>query len=103
MMNRLKPYKVYTVTSTLNEYNEEVAQGTILAATIEMAVSVLTGSTINSNNVNTVNSTHLGITDYRGLAQSQILVSGTESYSIDFINDSGRKVLVYLKRVATIE
>ena len=103
MMNHLKPYKVYTVTSTLNEYNEEVAQGMVEAATIEMAVSVLTGNTITSNNIQTVNSTHLGITDYRGLAQSQILVSGTNSYSIDFINDCGRKVLVYLKRISTIE
>ena len=103
MMNHLKPYKVYTVTSTLNEYNEEVSQGMVQAATIEMAVSVLTGNTITSNNIQTVNSTHLGITDYRGLAQSQILVNGTNSYSIDFINDSGRKVLVYLKRISTIE
>lgn len=102
MMNRMKRCGVYNLPTTLNEYNEKVEQPPVLTTTIEMAISVLTGSTITSNNVKTINSTHLGITDYRGLNENQQIVQGTKTYAIDFINDVGRKVIVYLKQVQTI-
>jgi hypothetical protein len=99
MMNYIMECGVYNIPTTLNEYNEVVEQPPVLAATIEMAIGILTGSTITSNNVKTINSTHLGITDYRGLNENQQIVQGTDTYAIDFINDAGRKVLVYLKQV----
>lgn len=102
MMNHIMECGVYNIPTTLNEYNEAVEQPPTLVATIEMAISILTGSTITSNNVKTINSTHLGITDYRGLNENQQIVQGTKTYTIDFINDAGRKVIVYLKQVQTI-
>jgi len=103
MINRMKPCRVYNLSTTLNEYNERVAKPPELVATIEMAISVLTGSTITSNNVKTINSTHLGITNYRGLSENQQIEQDNKTFTIDFINDGGRVVLVYLKQVTTNE
>ncbi len=103
MMNHIKLYEVYSLPTALNEYNEAVTTTSTFVTTIEMAVSLLTGSTINSNNVNTVNSTHIGITDYKALEKAQELRNGSDIYTIDFINGEGRKVLVYLKKVTANE
>lgn len=86
------PYKRYgKVKNDYNEWVEEVVE----EGAIDIAISLLTGTTSPANNVITQSSTHIGV------SRNKRLVAGDsigDSYVIDYAVLDGRFAAYYLKK-----
>lgn len=96
-MKRLfKTAKLYPHSLTIDAYGEQ-ASGYGSAANIEIAVSLSTGTTINTNNVITQSSTHIGVTPYRLAKPRDKIVEGSNTYIVDYVT-LARYAVLYLKQ-----
>lgn len=100
MIRRMRSFFIYTLSTSKDSYGEQVKSFTKGSA-IDVALSLVTGTTSNNNNILTSSSTHVGITDSTGVKQGCKLADGTESYIVDYVVDDGRKTLLYLQKEST--
>lgn len=96
MMNKMVVCGVLTPTVTVDSrYNDETHTYSE-TFTAEIAISILSGSTLSSNNVISVNSSHIGITNNKVMKENYKIRRGNQTYTINYVNNDGRYTILYL-------
>ena len=96
MMNKMVVCGVLTPTVSVDGvFNEETPTYT-QTFTAEIAISILSGNTLSNNNIISVNSSHIGITDNKVIKESYKIKRGNQTYTINYVNNDGRFTLLYL-------
>ncbi len=88
-------HDVYTFTTILNDYNEEVKTPSFYKS-VSMFISLLQHNQYTANDLRLLNCNYLALTSDRTLSKGMVIDS---RYTIEFINDYGKEVILYLKEV----
>ena len=87
----LKPLETATTLETKTEYKTD--------RKVHMAISLLSGTTANTNNTIYSSSTHTGLTKDRAITTANRIKSGSDTYTITYVNNDGRYATVFMSLV----
>ena len=99
MIHKMKNYDVLSPSEVIDRDGEQVPNYAA-AGSVLMFISLISGNTIIQNNIKTVNSSHIGITPSKELAEGEIIESGGERYKVDYVNNAPKLSVIYLNEVA---
>ena len=96
----MRPVTVLHADTVTNALGERIKTYTD-AYSIDMAISTIAGDTVTANNVESVNSTHIGLTNSRLVYAGDRVTADGCVWDVTYVNgDNPRTVLVYLQEVA---
>lgn len=103
VQRNFRPATVYRPgTPTKNDYGEEISQLVADPQTIEIAISVMTGTYTVQNDIKAVRATHAARTPCRTLNEQSQIESDGKRYTVEFANNLTMPwASLYLKEVRT--
>ena len=87
----LKPLKTETTLETKITYETD--------RKTKMSISLLSGTTANTNSSVYSSSTHTGLTKDRAITTANRIKSGSDTYTITYVNNDGRYATVFMSLV----
>ena len=87
----LKPQKNSTVLETTTTYTTD--------RKIHMSISLLSGTTANTNNAIYTSSIHAGLTKDKAITTANRIKNGSDTYTITYVNNDGRYSTVFMSLI----
>lgn len=93
--SKKKKYDIYQMQETEDEYGQTILTP-VFFKTVEMFISLAQFNAYTANDFRLQEVTHTAITNDRQLKKGMLI---EKKYRIEFVNDAGPDVLLYLKEV----